>query len=303
MCRALIVEDDPDQAQLVARLLRYNSFEPQIAPDGETALRLARTKAFDVLLLDLMLPDLNGFEVCRRLRADRETMLTPIVMLTALGDLENRAKGFRVGANAYVHKPYGIDELFAAIREACNWRIEMDRGKISGEIHVVLNSEIPFLQEVNDFLMSVSRAFPFSPDQVTQLRQSLMEMGQNAIEWGNRHHSDRLVDIVYRIYSDYVEIVVKDQGPGFDRGNLPHAANSDDPIAHMDVREKLGLREGGFGLMITQGMVDDLKYNDLGNQVTLTKRFNSEARSRDPEPTQVTPSQVGGAESWLSDLR
>jgi anti-sigma regulatory factor (Ser/Thr protein kinase) len=154
----------------------------------------------------------------------------------------------------------------------------MEKHQIQGEIHVVLHSEIPFLQEVNDLLMSVSRAIPFSNEQVMQLRQAVMEMGQNAIEWGNRHRSEQLVDITYRIHPDRVEIVVKDQGAGFDRLQLPHAASADDPIAHMDVREKLGIREGGFGLLITGGMVDEMRYNDVGNQVTLIKRFQR------PEP-------------------
>lgn len=273
MGTALIVEDDYDQAELVARLVQLRGLDPVVAHDGASGLEAARRVRPDVVLLDVMLPDLNGFEVCRRLRGDRDTMLTPIVMLTALGDRTNRTNGYRVGANAYVTKPYGPEELFGAIADARAWRTGMERQQVAGEIHVVLASEIPFLQEVNDFLMSVSRATPFTPEQVMQLRQAVMEMGQNAIEWGNRHHSDKLVNIVYRIHPDRVEIVVEDQGEGFDRDRLPHAARPDDPVAHMDVREKLGLREGGFGLMITGGMVDEMRYNDVGNRVTLIKRF------------------------------
>ena len=73
--------------------------------------------------------------------------------------------------------------------------------------------------------------------------------------------------------------MVRDQGPGFDRNNLPHAASPDDPFSHLDVRDKLGLRAGGFGLMICKGMVDELRYNDVGNEVTLIKRF-SQGRAR-----------------------
>ncbi len=270
---ALIVEDDPDQADLVSRLLRLRGLDSVVVHDGHSALERAREIKPDVVLLDVMLPDLSGFEICRRLRSERETMLTPIVMLTALGDRSNRTDGFRVGANAYVTKPYGPEELFEAIKAARAWRSGMDQEHVRGEIHVVLNSEIPFLQEVNDFLMSVTRATPFAHEQVLQLRQAIMEMGQNAIEWGNRHHSDKLVDITYRIHPDRVEIVVRDQGEGFDRTDLAHAASPDDPVAHMDVREKLGLREGGFGLLITGGMVDEMRYNDVGNEVKLIKRF------------------------------
>ncbi|MFO0910626.1 MAG: response regulator [Isosphaeraceae bacterium] len=278
MATALIVEDHPDQAEMVAKILKMHNFEPIVAGDGETGLELARSLAPDVVLLDLMLPDINGFEVCRRLRTERSTMLTPIVMLTALNDADNRVRGFRVGANAYVTKPYGIDELFQAIGAARAWREELVSSKMQGEIHVELNSEITLLNDLNDFLLHLSRATPLNNDQVMHLRQAVLEMAQNAIEWGNQHQTDRLVTIRYRIHGDHVEILVRDQGSGFDRTNLPHAAAPGDPFTHLDVRDKLGLRAGGFGLMICEGMVDELRYNDVGNEVTLIKRFDPNGR-------------------------
>jgi len=275
MPTALIVEDDPDQARMAAQLLRYRDFESDIAGTGGAGLSMARELKPDVILLDVNLPDTTGFDVCRNLRADRETMLTPVVMLTAMIDELNRRKGFRVGANAYVTKPYGPEELFRGIADARAWRERMEHGQIRGEIHVQMNSEVAFLQEVNDFLMSVTLASPFTHEEVLALRQALLEMGQNAIEWGNRHRSEQLVDLTYRIHADRVEIVIRDQGSGFDRSKLAHAASADDPIAHMDVREKLGLREGGFGLLITDGMVDEMRHNETGNEVTLIKRFRA----------------------------
>jgi DNA-binding response OmpR family regulator len=275
MATALIVEDHADQAGLVARILRLREFEPIIAEDGQTGLRLARRHKPDVLLLDLMLPDINGFDVCRQLRMDRDTMLIPVVMLTALDDMQHRVHGFRVGANAYVTKPYGVDELFEAISAARAWRISMEQRSLQGEVSVELNSEITLLKDLNDFLMHVCRTTPLASEQVMQLRQAVMEMAHNAIEWGNQHQSDRLVKITYRVHEDHLEIIVRDQGPGFDRNNLPHAAIPDDPFSHLDVREKLGLRAGGFGLLICQGMVDEMRYNDQGNEVTLIKRFAS----------------------------
>jgi DNA-binding response OmpR family regulator len=278
MATALIVEDHPEQADLVARILRLRNFDPIVAEDGETGLRLAREHVPDVVLLDLMLPDINGFDVCRRLRTDRATMLVPIVMLTALNDVQHRVHGFRVGANAYVTKPYGVDDLFDAIALARAWRSGMDQRALQGEIHVELSSEINFLKDLNDFLMLVCQTTPLTNDQVVQLRQAVMEMAQNAIEWGNQHQSDRLVNITYRVYEEYLEIVVRDQGSGFDRSSLPHAAVPGDPFTHLDVREKLGLRAGGFGLLICQGMVDEVRYNDVGNEVTLIKLFNPPRR-------------------------
>src|SRR5271154_189042 len=248
MGTALIVEDHPEQAELVARILRLREYEPIVAEDGETGLRLARERIPDVVLLDLMLPDINGFDVCRRLRTDRATMMIPVVMLTAL-------------------------------------------------IHVELNSEINFLKDLNDFLMLVCQATPLAHDQVVQLRQAVMEMAHNAIEWGNLHQSDRLVNITYLIFDDRLEIVVRDQGPGFDRGDLPHAAIAGDPFTHLDVREKLGLRAGGFGLLICQGMVDEMRYNDLGNEVTLLKRFVSSRHFHEDRGTPAAGDSVSENET------
>ena len=272
---ALIVEDHPEQAELVARILSTRSYQSIVAENGETGLRMARERLPDFVLLDLMLPDINGFDVCRRLRTDRATMMIPVIMLTALNDVQHRVHGFRVGANAYLTKPYGVDDLFAAITTACAWRSSIENRALHGEIHVEINSEINFLQDLNDFSMLVCQSTPLSNDQVVQLRQAVMEMAHNAIEWGNLHQSDRLVKITYRVHDDRLEIVVRDQGPGFDRSTLPHAAILGDPFTHLDVREKLGLRAGGFGLLICQGMVDEMRYNDLGNEVTLIKRFVS----------------------------
>ncbi len=277
MDTALIVEDDRDQAELAAQFVLLRDYRPVMAATGEAGLERARELAPDVVLLDLMLPDTDGFEVCRQLRGDRRTMATPIVMVTALNTPEHRRRGFRVGANAYVTKPYGAEDLFSALVAVRGWRENLRRAGILAEISIELNSATTFLQEVNEFLTDLYMITPLAAEQVAQLRQAVMEMGQNAIEWGNRHRMDLLVRMMYRVFADRVEIVVRDEGPGFDRGNLPHAATPEDPLAHLDIRESLGLREGGFGLLISRGMVDELRYNNPGNEVTLIKRFATPA--------------------------
>jgi anti-sigma regulatory factor (Ser/Thr protein kinase) len=144
--------------------------------------------------------------------------------------------------------------------------------------------------------MNLCGVTPFSTEQVMQLRQAVMEMAHNAIEWGNRHQSDRLVKITYRVYDDRVEIVIRDQGEGFDLNHLPHAAADDDPFTHLDIREKLGLRAGGYGLLICRGMVDEMRYNDAGNEVTLVKRFQSATQPGDPDSSDSVPDPVDESE-------
>lgn len=284
MKKALIVEDDPDQAEMAASFLRIRQLRPMIAGDGATALEMAESFQPDLVLLDLMLPDVDGFEVCRRLRATESNFATPIIMVTALHGDPHRRRGFRVGADVYLTKPYGPTDLFDALEIARGRRDDRRKERIEGEIRIELNSSPRFLKEVNDFLVGLYRTTPLATEQIQHLQQAVLEIGQNAIEWGNRSQVESLVHLTYRVFEDRVEIVIRDEGPGFDRCSLTHAATPEDPLAHMEVRENLGLREGGFGLLITRGMVDEMRYNEPGNEVTLTKRFPTDPSSETLDP-------------------
>ena len=112
--RILLVEDDKSLQRTLARLFKTQSFAVDVTASGKEAIYLAKTNDFDVLVLDLMLPDIDGFEVCRQLR--REKVATPIIMLTALDEIENRIKGLDTGADDYLPKPFHAGELLARIR-------------------------------------------------------------------------------------------------------------------------------------------------------------------------------------------
>ncbi|QDV34166.1 response regulator [Tautonia plasticadhaerens] len=274
---ALIVEDDPDQAEMAASFLRLQRIEPRTAFDGLSGVELASERRPDLVLLDLMLPDIDGFEVCRRLRSLPGAIDLPVVMVTALHGDEYRKLGFRVGANAYLTKPYGPSDLYQAIDLARSWRDSLGVERLSGEIRIEMDSSPKYLREVNDFLVGLYRSTPLTIEQVQHLQQAVLEIGQNAVEWGNRMRVELPVEVTYRVFEDRVEIIIRDQGSGFDRSMLAHAATRDDPLRHMEIRRELGLREGGFGLLITRGMVDELSHNDAGNEVTLTKRFPADS--------------------------
>ena len=116
MGHVLIVDDETDLASLVEFNLQQAGLETSVALSGEQALQLARLKVPDVVLLDLMLPDISGKEVCRRLRADPATRNVPIVMLTARGEEADRIEGFEVGADDYVTKPFSPRELVLRLK-------------------------------------------------------------------------------------------------------------------------------------------------------------------------------------------
>ncbi|MFC5176846.1 response regulator transcription factor [Nocardioides taihuensis] len=108
MARVLVVDDDPTVREVVVSYLRAHHHEVVEAADGESALRLFAAEQADLVVLDLMLPDLDGLEVCRRLRARADV---PVVMLTALGAEEDRVAGLEHGADDYVGKPFSPREL------------------------------------------------------------------------------------------------------------------------------------------------------------------------------------------------
>lgn len=271
--RALVIEDEIDLAELIAEILRLRGLTAVVLHQGAPAPAWVRENQPDLVLLDLMLPDRDGYSVCEELKLDRKTNLTPIIMVTARDRLEDKVKGLAVGANEYVTKPFTIPQLNAAIDRALAWRDDLCKCGAQGEIHFELKSDAQFLEELNHMLSSLFLFSGLPGDSIRQLTTAIREMGMNAIEWGHRKQHDLLVNVTYRIDKDRVVIVIRDTGPGFDRKHVPHAADPEDPAKHMDVRDELGLRAGGFGILMTRGLVDEMQYNERGNEVRLVKYF------------------------------
>ena len=112
--RLLVVEDEPKLAALVARGLREEGYAVDVTERGEDALWMAHASPYDAILLDVMLPETDGFEVCRRLRD--ENVWSPILMLTARDAVNDRVTGLDAGADDYLPKPFAFDELLARVR-------------------------------------------------------------------------------------------------------------------------------------------------------------------------------------------
>lgn len=110
----LVVEDEPEMARLLSRGLQEEQFEVSVARDGQAALEMSSCKPIDVILLDVMLPRMNGLEVARQLRGREQE--TPVLMLTARDSLHDIVKGLDAGADDYLTKPFSFLELLARIR-------------------------------------------------------------------------------------------------------------------------------------------------------------------------------------------
>ncbi len=144
----LIIEDEAAIAELIRYNLQKSGYRCQVVHDGEEALLAVEEQTPDLILLDWMLPELSGIEICRRLRARVETRNLPIIMVTARGEEQDLLRGLREGADDYVRKPFSLNELIARVDAA------LRRTRISHQAHLL---------EVGDLLLdteavTVSRA-------------------------------------------------------------------------------------------------------------------------------------------------
>ncbi len=113
--RILIIEDDIVSQKLHAKVMQSVGYEVTTAEDGLEGLMLAKEQEFDLVISDVMMPNMDGYETCRRLRENPKTSQIPILLLTALNNLESKIKGFEAGADDYLAKPYEPDELIARV--------------------------------------------------------------------------------------------------------------------------------------------------------------------------------------------
>jgi len=276
----LVVDEQRDTNDILSSLVQARGFVPIPIFTGSQAVSAVAEQQPDMILLGLTLPDISGFELCDQLKRTRETNLIPVVMVTALENAANRASGVRVGANGYLTKPFTPAQLYEAMDTALAWREEHQKRGTQGEINFDIRSELTYLSQASDMLADLFAHTPLTDRHIKDLKQAVMEMGGNAIEWGHRKNADLVLRLTYRIDPTSVTLIIEDEGPGFNPKDLPHAASDEDPIGHIEIRNDLGLREGGFGIMLARGLVDQFRYNRLGNEVTLVKHFDPQHKPR-----------------------
>ncbi len=135
--RVLVVDDDPDMAAFLARMLEREGMEAHVVADGAAALAAVAASRCDLVLLDVLLPDASGFDICERLKSDPATALIPVVLVTALEDRASRVRGIEAGADDFIHKPVSREELVARVktlRRLHETRRELEAQRLAAEI-------------------------------------------------------------------------------------------------------------------------------------------------------------------------
>jgi len=168
--RLLLAEDEKELSRAVRAVLEHTGYEVDAAYDGEEAVELARGGGYDCMILDIMMPKMDGIEALRRIRASGD--LTPVIMLTAKAEVDDRITGLDAGADDYLTKPFSMGELTARIRsrtrrkedytprllEAGNVKLDLARQEISGENAVRLSKHESALMEY--LMLNRERALP-----------------------------------------------------------------------------------------------------------------------------------------------
>ena len=201
--RVLVIEDEVKLAALIRKALREDGMLADVAIRGEDALWMAAATPYDVLVLDVNLPGIDGFEVCHRLRVD--DVRTPILMLTALDGVDDRIRGLNTGADDYVVKPFDFNELFARIRALAR-RGPVERGptltvgdlSLDVATHVVKRGAVEI--ELSTKELQLLEVFMSRPGQVLS-RYDLLE-GAWEMDYENRSN---VVDVYVRYLREKID--------------------------------------------------------------------------------------------------
>jgi CheY-like chemotaxis protein/anti-sigma regulatory factor (Ser/Thr protein kinase) len=277
MSRILVVDDDKTTRLVLRKVLTNAGFSTSVAKDGLEALKAIDGGGFDLLLLDVWMPRMNGLELLAKLRASATR--PRVVVMTSDDAPETLLKAVREQAFKYVHKPVESAALIETVQDAL-------AAPESPPIEVVsarpewVELLVPCTREAAGRLESVMAHLDanLAPDVRESIAFAFRELLLNAIEWGGKLDPSRTVRIACLRAKRMLIYRIADPGPGFDIDQLPHAAigqPASDPIAHMHVREAKGIRPGGFGLLTVRASVDELIHNEQRNEVVFIKYLDA----------------------------
>jgi len=271
----LVVDDDRALRHAITALLQGAGYRTDQAGDGPEALDKLRQQPVDLMLLDIGLPGMSGLDV---LAQAREAQSPPrVVMMTADDTPEALLRSFRGQAHWFVRKPFPPARIVEVVHDVLKASavaalpIEVISARPEW-LELVAPCSLEVAERVQDFVMQLDAKLP--GDVRESVAQAFRELLSNAVEWGGRLDPARTVRISCLRSRRMLLYRIADPGEGFDIDRLAHAAicNPDqDPLGHDRVRQEMGLRPGGLGIVMTRALVDEIIYNEKRNEVILIK--------------------------------
>lgn len=277
--KILVADDDRPTRFAISSMLKKAGYAVTAVGDGAEALHKIQKTNFALAFLDIWMPELTGLEVLARIRAGESH--PKVIIMTSDSTPENVLRAIREQAYEYVSKPFPPKEAVELAERALKQDASPPIEVISAKPHW-LELLIPCTREaaerIQSFLMNLDADLP--DDMRNTIGSAFRELVLNAVEWGGKLDPNRKVRIAYVRSSRMLLYRVADPGPGFSFRDLAHAAvgqPADDPVAHMAVRDQLGIRPGGFGIAMTRSMADELIYNEAQNEVIFVKYLSADA--------------------------
>lgn len=271
--RILIVEDTAELREMLAMLLTRAGYETATSSDGVEALRRLETESFDLLLLDVWLPRMNGIELLAAMR--NRWILTKVIVMTGDNTPGTMLQAVREQAYQYVVKPFANQALLDLVADVLAASPVVPAIEVVSALPHWVELLVPCQMEAADRIQSFLEKLEsdLSPEVRRSVGIAFRELLLNAIEWGGKFDPSRKVRIAYLRLKKMLLYRIADPGMGFRLEELQHAAvsNPDDPTAHVAARQQKGLRPGGFGILMAQSLVDELLYNESRNEVVLVK--------------------------------
>jgi DNA-binding response OmpR family regulator len=271
--RLLIVDDDPAIHELVHAMLADTDWEAESASNGEAALARLQTQSYGLLLADILMPGMDGLALLSQLRVHYPDI--PVVMMTVRNTSEHILGSLQREAASYIAKPFSRDALLTALRGALIVSVGDDDVKILSDKPDWISLEVRCRIATADRLTQFVRELPsdLDADHREQIAFAFRELLINAIEHGGHLDPRKTVFLSYIRTARSIVYYFRDPGEGFSLDKLAHAAVStpEDPLRHVQLRSEMGIRPGGFGLLMTKNFADELIYSGKGNEVLFIK--------------------------------
>jgi two-component system, OmpR family, response regulator len=273
MKRILVADDDPTTRQWITEVLRAEEFEVSTASDGSAALKKLRKTKFDLVLLDVWMPRMNGLDVLAVLR--KKKTHPKVIVITSDDTPETLLAAIRENAYHYIKKPIDRERLVAVVKASIGGKARTPAIEVVSARPEWIELLVPCSLEAAERLETILGQLEMGiPDEVrNSVSQAFHELLMNAVEWGGKLNPKRKVRISFLHAKRMLLYRITDPGPGFKFADLDHAAISHggEPTEHGAVREQKGLRPGGFGLVLVKAKVDELLYNEKQNEVVFVK--------------------------------
>jgi CheY-like chemotaxis protein len=195
----LVVEDDQEINELLGEYLALENIGYLSATSGKEAIHLALTHHPDAIILDLMLPDIDGFEVARTLTSQRTTYDIPIVILSCMCQDCDKQKGFASGALFYMNKPFMPDDLLATLRKALDWRDALRKRPPMGTLLLGDADAAPCSQGLNQMTADLFTRTDLSDPAIARIRETLETLGSWTTQWNRDHAAKSQLRIDYKV--------------------------------------------------------------------------------------------------------